>query len=57
MAHGSFKPTRKHLNDAMRGKHGGPHEAHMGKHVKRIKVLQTMERESRREMGQIAYER
>lgn len=52
MAHGSFKPTRKHLNDALRNKRNGPHEAQAGKHIKRIKVLQTMEREARREQEQ-----
>ena len=49
MSHGSFQPTRKHLNDALRNKRNGPHEEKAGKHIKRVKVMRTLEREARME--------
>ena len=49
MSHGSFQPTRKHLNDALMSKRNGPHDAKAGKHVKRMKVLRTLAREAREE--------
>lgn len=52
MSHGTFKPTRKHLNDALRSKRNGPHEAQAGKHVRRIKILRTLKREARYEQEQ-----
>lgn len=49
MSHGSFQPTRKHLNDALASKRNGPHSARDGKFVKRMKVLKTLAREARQE--------
>lgn len=48
MAHGSFKPRNKQLNDILVTRKYGAHDAKAGKHIKRAKANRDMQREMRR---------
>lgn len=50
MAHGTYKPRAKHLNDVLRSKKGGAHESHSGRAVKRARVNAANSAEVRAEL-------
>lgn len=42
MSHGTLKPRNKYLNDLLMSKGGGPHDAKVGKRVKRARAKQQL---------------